>query len=266
MLDAVGKASPQLARRVSPTLAVLAQATDLLLGETEPRKPDRLDLLSLESSEQPWPLVASIASLILRSQGDWSFIAFELLEPDPEMAYRLFHLVTFGRVVQTLRLTAHALTWRAPIGGARSGPRLTAKSPSGRILDVWFEAAGARSYYHLTRGAYPQVVESMEGLGDPIGADVAVIEKGKRALLLECKWSENVEYVGRDGYHQAASYALDARNGVAETVWSFIVGPSEIIPSTNTSNALADDWNITLGSTTVVDLPTVLGDFLVKTE
>lgn len=265
-LDNVTKSSPQLAGRLSPQVSVLEEATAALLGDTAPRNPDRLDLLSLKVSDRPWPLIASIAALILRSQTDWEFLAFELLEPDPETAHRLFHLVTFGRVVQVLRSAGYGLTWRAPIGRSRPGPRLTARSPSGRTLELWFEAAGARSYYHVGGGTYPEVVSNIEGVGDPIGADVAIIEAGKRSLLLECKWSERPEYVGRDGYHQASSYALDARNGIAEAVWSFIVGPGEVIPSTNTSEALVADWNITLGSTSVASLPSLIGDFLTKTE
>ncbi len=35
--------------------------------------------------------------------------------------------------------------------------------------------------------------------------------------------------------------ALDVRNGAAEAVWSFVIGPSEVIPSTNISKALVEE-------------------------
>ncbi len=52
---------------------------------------------------------------------------------------------------------------------------------------------------------------------------------GKRALMLECKWSAFGNYVGRAGYHQASSYLVEARSGMVIDAWLYIVGPAEIV-------------------------------------
>lgn len=265
-LGAARPLSPLLAERVTPVIDSLAAAAAAaaLLDDTSPRRPDRSDLLSLQTSGRPWPLVASLAALVLRSESDWEFLAFELLEPDPEAAHRLFHLSTFGQVVQTLRTAGFRMSWLAPVGGSRPGPRLVAVSPDGSALDLWFEAAGARAYYGLPKAVYSEVVKSVSGAGGPIGSDVALIEPGQRALLLECKWSDDVSYVARDGYHQAVSYALDARSDMARTVWSFVVGPVEVVPTSNTSDTWAGNWGITVGSTAMLGLPGVVREFLAE--
>ena len=271
ILAASVSASPMLAARVSTPIGDLASAATSLLAETPPREPDRSDLISLESSGHPWSVVATIATSIVRAKNDPAFLAFELLEPDPEAASRLFHLSVFGEVIGVLRTLGYQLKWRSPIGGGRPGPRLVATSPLGQRMDLWFEAAGVRSNYGLGKGTYPVVVASLGNtaeedvrlkVGRPIGADVALIDPGKRALLLECKWSESATYVGRSGFHQAASYALDARNGAAETVWSFIVGPAEVVPVKNVSQDLASEWGITLGSLAVPDLAGLVNNFV----
>jgi hypothetical protein len=273
-LGAANQGAPNLAARVASPIECMTAAAAILLGDTAPSQPDRSDLLSLQSSGRPWSLVAAIAAQILRLQSDLEFLAFELLEPDPEAASRLFHLSVFGKVVTVLRGHGYTLRWRSPIGGSRSGPRLLALSPEGRTFDLWFEAGGMRSYYRLGGGAYPAVVTSIRAaageanskkVGRPVGADVALIESGCRALLLECKWSESPTYVGRNGFHQAASYALDARNDLVKLVWSFIVGPAEVIPSKNISTDLAGEWGITLGSLAVPDLDWLVSDFLTLT-
>jgi hypothetical protein len=275
MLGASHDISPRLASEVSAPIGCLSAAARALLADTAERQPDRADLLSLGSSGHPWPTVAAIAALIVRSTNDWAFLAYELLEPDPQAASRLFHLSTFGSVVATLRTCGYQLRWRAPIGGSRPGPRLVATSPEGRALDLWFEAGGVRAHYGLGSGSYPQGVRSIRAaagdadggaIGRPVGADVALIEPGLRALVLECKWSESPSYVGRSGFHQAASYALDARNGPAEVVWSFVVGPSEVVPARNVSSDLSGVWGIILGSLGVPDLADLIVDFLSQTE
>jgi hypothetical protein len=266
--------SPRLVAEAFAPIACLTAAATLLLGNTFPRQPDRSDLLSLESSGYPWPTVAAIAALMVRARNDPAFLAYELLEPDPEAASRLFQLSVFGKVVATLRTCGYQLRWRSPIGGSRPGPRLMATSADGRTLDLWFEAAGIRSHYRFGGGSYPDVVRSIKAaarygderkVGRPVGADVALIEPGLRVLLLECKWSESATYVGRAGFHQASSYALDARNGPAERVWSFVVGPEEVVPEKNVSNDFTGYWGITLGSVATPDLTHLVTDFLSET-
>ena len=140
---------------------------------------------------------------------------------------------------------------------------MIAHDTSGIEWDIWFEASGARSHYGLPPAAYVNAVEKVAGAGFPIGVDVALIRPEKAALLLECKWSANVNYVARDGYHQAVSYAFDARHGIAERVWSFIVGPEEVVPATSRSDSFLDESNVVVGSTSVPNLADLVAEFLV---
>lgn len=77
--------------------------------------------------------------------------------------------------------------------------------------------------------------------------------------MLECKWSSKIEYVARSGFHQAASYALDMRQASGRETWSFVVGPSELIP--RVSVAEAADLDVVVGSSDVPALPEVLAAF-----
>lgn len=54
---------------------------------------------------------------------------------------------------------------------------------------------------------------------------------GTRALSFECKWSADGQYVGRHGDRQALSYLVEARSGLAHDVWSYVIGPSEVVPA-----------------------------------
>lgn len=245
------------AGRVDGRVAVLS---DVLAGwvEVAPTRPDRLDLLALATSGYPWRSVAAAADLVIRASGSPEFIAFELIAPDLEVGWRLFHLATYGMVIRALRNHRFVLSWRRPISGTRSGAQIEAISPSGARFDLWFEAAAARSAYGLPKSAYHDAVKSIAGAGDAIGVDVMLVEPGARALLLECKWSDDVSYVGRDGHHQSASYALDALNGMASEVWSFVVGKQEVVPSTNVALELYGPLGVVLGSTS----PSRIGDIV----
>ncbi len=238
--------SPTTAERMADRLAVI-DSTLAEWADIAPARPDRLDLLALSSSGYPWHTVAAAAQLAVRAERDPEFIAFELIAPDPEVGWRLFHLATYGMVIRALRNHRFVLSWRRPISGTRSGAQIEAIGPSGTRFDLWFEAGAARTAYGLPASTYQDAVDSIVGAGGPIGVDVMLIERGSKALLLECKWSSDPSYVGRYGYHQTASYALDAIGGLAPEAWSFVVGPQEVVPATNVALALYDQLGVVLG-------------------
>jgi len=225
-------------------------------------RPDRLDLLALASSGYPWRSVATAANMLVRSERDPEFIAFELIAPDLEVGWRLFHLAVYGMVIRALRSHRFLITWRRPISGTRSGAQVEAIGPSGSQYDLWFEASAARGAYGLPPSSYKDAVGAIAGVGGSIGVDVMLIQPHVRALLLECKWSTDVTYVGRDGFHQAASYALDAIGGLAPTVWSFVVGPHEVVPMTSVALGLRDQLGVVMGSTSPIRIGDVVSAFL----
>lgn len=254
--------SPHLVSHLREPIKTMNKLVTQTLPTTEPVPPDRLVLQALASSGYPWRNLSKAAALLLRAQQDPEYLAFALLKPEAQIEWRLFHLATFGSVVEALRLSGFRIEWRAPIGGIRPGPQINAVSPEGTSWDLWFEAAGVRTFYSVNSSTYHSTVASIKGVGAPIGADVVLINQGKRALVLECKWSPNPQYVGRDGYHQVASYALDALNGLVSEVWAFIVGPAEIIPYPTVATEAWGSIPVVLGATSTTSLSLAIKAFL----
>ena len=229
--------------------------------DVEPLQPDRTDLGALAGSGHPWRTVALAAERLVRASRDPEFIAFDLIAPDPDGAARLFHLGVYGLVIRALANHRFLITWRRPISGNRPGAQIEAIGPSGSRFELWFEAAAARTAYGLGPSAYQGAVAGISGAGGAIGADVMLIDPSKRALLLECKYSLSATYVGRDGFHQAASYALDSINGVADQAWSFVVGPQEVVADPAVS-VLAPPLDIVLGSVSPLHIGDLVAAFL----
>ena len=80
------------------------------------------------------------------------------------------------------------------------------------------------------------------------------------ALLLECKFSWSGSYVGRNGYHQAAGYAINEQN-VWVRLWSYVIGPAEKVIGTSRV-AVGADGAVALGVTAVPWVRDLVSDFL----
>ena len=197
--------------------------------ESLPR-PDRHDLNALLTNGKPWSHVEPVTAKILRAETDLTWFATQLLAPDPDFRWRLFHLAIAGKILLTLRDMGAKVSWRSPMGsGASSGPNFIATGDDGVNAHVWFEADGAHKHYSATGEAslYGEVSKPVEKRLADIGADLAIyLPEERRALLLECKFSSDGSYVARNGYHQAAGYLLNHQSGW-ESVWSYVVGPEE---------------------------------------
>lgn len=261
IVESSGPLAPLTASATVAALEVI-EATLSLYPEALPERPDRLDLGSLAGSGHPWTAVSRIASIISRSAADPEFIAFELIAPEPELAWRLFHLAVYGNVIRTLREHRFLVVWRRPLSGTAPGAQIEAVSPTGKSYDLWFEGGAARRHYNLPPAPYATVVKPIPHAGGPIGVDIALVQPGARALLMECKWSNAPGYVGRYGYHQAASYALEARAGLATDVWSFVVGPDELVTANSASDVLRATTGVVLGATSPLRLPQVIAGWL----
>ena len=266
LLNSVSKMSPVLTRQVGPHVDALAEVTREYAWTGVLDEPDKFELHALRSSGQPWKSVAEIATQIIASRHSPETLAFELLEADTDIKSSLFHLTTFGYLISALRSHRFSIVSEAILYGSQDRPQIRAIHPDGRKWDLWYEARQTRSKYGVRQSAYRSAVEGVRYPEKTLGYDVLLILPGERALILECKWSGKPEYVGRDGFHQAASYALDARNGLAMEVWSFVVGPEEIVPRVSVARDLEAEMSIVLGSTSVSGLPVVLERFLLGEE
>ena len=165
-------------------------------------------------------------------------------------------------VIRALRAHRFVVTWRRPLGGTAPGAQIEAISPTGVTYDLWFEAGAARKHYRLTASPYLTVVAPINGVGGSLGADIMLTKPGERALLMECKWSTDPGYVGRYGYHQAASYALEARAELALDVWSYIVGPDDMVTANSASDSLRQGTGVVLGATSPMRLSDVIAGWL----
>lgn len=252
---------PEGATALNRRVDAISEALNMIGEPLELRRPDRPTLLTLRASGYPWSSVASVAELLIRVERDPEFVAYELILPDPELGWRIFHLATFGLVIRALRNHRFVLAWRRPLSGSRTGSQIEAISPSGVHYDLWFEAAAARSAYRLPPSAYHRAVAGIPGAGGPMGADVLLIAPTVRALLLECKWSDSPTYVARDGFHQAASYALDALNGMTPMAWSFVVGPIDVVRQPSATTVLD---RATIGSIPFTGIPDLVNAFLAE--
>ena len=124
----------------------------------------------------------------MRAETDLEFLAFELIEPDPDLEWRLFHLSVLGQVLATRQLGGR-VRWSAPLSAAESsGPQFNITIGQDR-WDLWFEASVAPRYYRAT-SPYKMTTAGVRSAQRSIGADVMLCLPGKRALMLECKWSE----------------------------------------------------------------------------
>lgn len=251
--------APVLHDEVSPIVAAARAALDRSDLQGHSVTPDRTVLRSLASSGAPWRSVSEVAATVQRARADLRFLAFELIEPDPAGRGALFHLCALGQVVRALRSSGFAVRWISSLNSRSGEPQAQATGRDGQTWDLWYEAGAAHRYYRLGGQLYGSAVRHVPGAGGSVGADIAIIQPGGRSLLLECKWSSKIEYVARSGFHQAASYALDMRQASGRETWSFVVGPSELIP--RVSVAEATDLDVVVGSSDVLALPVVLAAF-----
>lgn len=232
--------------------------------ESLPR-PDRHDLNALLTNGKPWSHVEPVTTKILRAETDLTWFATQLLAPEPDFRWRLFHLATAGRVLLTLRDMGAKVSWRSPMGsGASSGPNFIATGKDDVTAHIWFEADGAHRYYSPTSEAslYGKVSKPVEKRLSAIGTDLAIyLPDERRALLLECKFSSHGSYVARDGYHQAAGYLLNHQSDWA-SVWSYVVAPEETVSGRSHVPLDHDGRRDRLGITSPSNLTEVVQEFL----
>lgn len=250
---------PGIELRVNAVQEALAHTS---LPDELPR-PDRHDLEALGSSGAPWSAVGAVTRWIIRAEADPTWFATQLLAPDYEFRWRLFHLAVLGHVLRLLRGHGARIQWLSPMGMGSRGPDFLATTYDGEQIDIWFEAAGAHDYYDRPHPSlYRRVVRPIKGPDAAIGADVALFIPGRRqALLLECKFSTASSYIGRSGFHQAASYALNAAEHWP-TVWSYVVGPEEVIAGTSCVPLPEVGESSKIGVTSIPRLNEVIRGFL----
>lgn len=253
--------APVLVSQVEPPVLALLQLVNEDLSDIPAARPDRLDLRSVAASGRPWTALAAVAETIVQSETDLALLAYELIQPDPDLEWRLFHLAVLGEVLSALRKLGGRVSWRAPLNSSGSpGPQFQVDVGQSR-WDLWFEAAASATYYQA-HSPYRRATSGVVRNQRSIGADVMLCLPGERALTLECKWSPYSTYVGRDGYHQAAGYAVEVRSGQGIQAWSYVVGPEELVQTTSSERL---DWPgspVVIGACSVRDLENLIASLV----
>lgn len=256
------------AERVLSDIAVdlsaqLEAAVQLLEVEpvrsAHPVLPSSSDLAIMRVAGRPWRSVANVAKLLRLLDHDQDELANRLIDPDPAMADRLFHVAIFGLTLQTLRAEGWTLRPVGLFGGGSGGPILLGTSPLGESWDIWFEAAGAWNHY-TCQEPFPGAMVGISGTGGPLGADIALIRGHERAVLIECKFSANPTYVGRGGYEQTLAYMAEAVTALTSEATGILVGPKEVVMAHGSASTA-------MGTVHVIDpgalahlLPSLLGE------
>lgn len=198
------------------------------LRSTEAIRPPSGDLAALRGAGRPWAGVALVAAELLRLRSNQlDGLVEELIWPDPDLRGRLFHLGVLGVVLKAAADLGAAVEGKTPVLGGTKGPTFEIRFNE-LTWQLWFEAAGIWNHYgHLS--PYREATRGLRDVSQPIGADLVLIREGHSALIIECKYSSNLDVVARQGFHQVAAYVLELRSRLVENVRGVVVGPEEIV-------------------------------------
>lgn len=192
--------------------------------------PGHPEVMALRHEGGAWNAVAEVADEFRTVESSLTDLAWRLILPDEDIRWRLFHLAVLGVVLRTLRDTGCVITSNRPLAGATAAPSYTLKDTKGLAWELWFEAAGLWKYEGEV-SPYVEAVQGVPGAGRELGADILLIQPGKSALVIECKYSRNPETVARDGYHQAVTYAAEIHSRLKwqGEITSIVVGPDGVV-------------------------------------
>lgn len=214
------------------------------LASSHPVVPTPPDLVALRTSGRPWGAVAAVASCLRTIDHDPAQLALLPLDPDPALADRLFHVAVLGCIMRGLTDAGWRVIPTGLLGSPDGKPQFSAIDTDGRDWDVWFEMAGAWSHYGVA-SPYGAAVAGITGTGGPLGADIAFVRRPDSAIIIECKYSADPTYVGRNGYEQALAYMSEARSGLVGSVGGIVVGAREVVNSTGRTETAVGPVTVT---------------------
>ena len=249
---------PSSAERVKHQLSAAFALLDLEpIASAEAIRPSAVDMRALRAEGTPWSYVANACDLLRQVEVSLLELAKSTIYPQPQLRGRLFHLAVLGLVLRSIRDLGLAITSRRPIGAPSVGPAYSIGDLAGPCADLWFEAAGAWSYYGKT-SPYVVAAQGVEGAGSPLGADLMLLVPHRRVLLVECKYSTDAQIVARAGYEQAVAYAAEAANHLAPQVFSIVVGPDEVVSASHRTTLSIG----TIAIAAPADLTAIVREFL----
>jgi hypothetical protein len=202
------------------------------LCSASPGTPRRADLIALRREGAPWGSVASVAEVLLEAEKSVDFLIYQVLMPDDEIRWRLFHLAVLGVLLTALREARCQITSLRPLSPKSSGPNYQVVSARGEPHLLWFEASGVWSYLDKP-SPFIEATRGVRRARRSNGADVLLLMPDRRALILECKYSLDQDWVARHGYYQAMAYGAEIRSRLAEVVVAAAVGPESVVSASS---------------------------------
>lgn len=198
-----------------------------IMEELDPIAPSVETRQTMRFEGRPWVGVAAVASTLLDLDDQTlDDLAQQLVEPDPELRWRLFHLAVLGTLLRALVARDAKVTSLRPLADSSTGPAYAVEA-FGRTWDLWFEAAGLWKAY----GLQSPYQHAMAGLGKTLRSrspDLALVCRNELALVLECKYSSNLDYVCQ-AYEQVTAYANELRTGVVGRVIALTIAPEGVV-------------------------------------
>lgn len=192
-------------------------------------RPGRHDLMAISRAGSPWGTVSAIAAELGLLDSAPQTLAGELLMPDPEIRWRLFHLAILGEVLQAARNQGLRVSSRGPLRPAGSKPSFHLSGADDRSWDLWFEASGIWRSLSM-RAPYAEAVSGIALRERTLGADLLLAHpEAKSFLILECKYSSNPDFVARNGYYQAVTYATELASRTGGNITAVGIGPEGIV-------------------------------------
>jgi hypothetical protein len=227
-LKVEGKSLKDEVKQQIKTLVALKKLPPL--NSSAGARPTRQDIRALRREGAPWTQLAPVAEILadVDSANLMKFARQHLL-PDPGVRWRLFHLGSLGVLLKSLREAGWKLTnWRPLSGSTKEGPNYTAQDPDGGVWDIWFEASRIWQHYDVSSPYLNLMEDVFASVAEPVGADLAIIQRGVAAYLFECKFGDAAE-VRREGYHQITTYVTEALEQLVPSAEGFVIGPDDVV-------------------------------------
>jgi hypothetical protein len=236
---------------LEPYLYTLEQVAAELpdFDEADVDEVDEGEVLAAERVGAPWNLLTPISEELLRLEGDPLRYAHDVVYPDGDLRWRLFHLAVYGEMLAAFADTGWRVRAVAPLTGRSSVPShvVTRDDVTDRV-DLWFEASGAWRHYGGpdTSLVYVAATDSSRTNRRALSPDcLAVRVRGDgtvdSATALECKYSADPGYTVRDGYLQSLGYGFELLQLLARDVSVFTVGPYSVVAGSSSSIIIPAD-------------------------
>jgi hypothetical protein len=264
---------------VGRLLAVMEGATHLIDPAPETREPisallflrtmlpdvdevDDSEVRAAERAGHPWNRLTPLTLDLLRLESDPLRYSEEVIYPDDDLRWRLFHLAVYGDMVMAFIDRGWAVRATTPLVGSSRLPTHVARRGDLQV-DLWFEGTGVWMHYGAPEHGltYQQACAAARSARQPLSPDCVAVrhlnEEVLSATAIETKWSVDPAYVVRGGYLQSLGYGVELVRLLARPTSVFTIGPSPVVkgissavalsPSSATEElviGLADPWSI----------------------